>query len=71
MSFSPAITANRDASAGNQWTVPLGLGITKTTVFNGRPMNVGLTYYGNVKRPDGAAGEQLRFSISLLYPNRK
>jgi len=71
MSFSPAITANWDASAGNQWTVPLGLGITKTTVFNGRPMNVGLTYYGNVKRPDGAAGEQRRFSISLLYPNRK
>jgi len=71
VSFSPAITANWDASAGNQWTVPLGLGVTKTTVFNSRPMNVGLTYYGNVKRPDGAAGKQLRFSISLLYPNRK
>jgi len=71
MSFSPAVTANWDASSGNQWTVPLGLGITKTTVFNGRPMNVGLTYYDNVKRPDGAAGHQLRFSISLLYPKRK
>ena len=71
MSFSPAITANWDASAGNQWTVPLGLGITKTTVFNGRPMNVGLTYYGNVKRPDGAAGYQLRFAISLLYPEKR
>jgi hypothetical protein len=71
MSFSPAITANWDASAGNQWTVPLGLGITKTTVFNGRPMNVGLTYYGNVKRPDGSAGYQLRFAISLLYPEKR
>ena len=29
------------------------LGITKTTVFNGRPMNVGLQYFDNVKRPEG------------------
>jgi len=71
MSFSPAITANWDATAGNQWTFPLGLGITKTTVFNGRPMNVGLQYFGNVVRPDGSAGTQLRFAISLLYPEKK
>jgi hypothetical protein len=71
MSFSPAITANWDASAGNQWTVPLGLGITKTTVFNGRPMNVGMQYFGNVERPAGSAGYQLRFSISLLYPEKR
>jgi hypothetical protein len=71
MSFSPAITANWDASAGNQWTVPLGLGITKTTIFNGRPMNVGLQYFANVKRPEGSAGYQLRFAISLLYPEKR
>jgi hypothetical protein len=71
MSFSPGITANWDASAGNQWTVPLGLGITKTTVFNGRPMNVGLQYFGNVVRPAGSAGYQLRFAISLLYPEKR
>jgi hypothetical protein len=71
MSFSPAITANWDASAGNQWTVPLGLGITKTTVFNGRPMNIGMQYFGNVERPAGSAGYQLRFAISLLYPEKR
>lgn len=71
MSFSPAITANWDASAGNQWTVPLGLGITKTTIFNGRPMNLGLQYFGNVERPAASAGYQLRFAISLFYPERK
>jgi hypothetical protein len=68
LSFSPIITANWNASSGNEWTVPLGLGITKTTVFNRRPMNIGLQYYYNVTRPDGAAGQQLRFVIALLYP---
>jgi hypothetical protein len=71
LSFSPAVTANWDASAGNQWTVPLGLGITKTTIFSGRPMNVGLQYFGNVERPAGSAGYQLRFAISLLYPEKR
>ena len=71
LAFSPLINANWDAAAGNQWTVPLGLGITKTTVFNGRPMNVGLSYFGNGVRPDGAGDTQLRVVLSFLYPERK
>ena len=51
--------------------MPLGLRITKTTVFSGRPMNVGLQYFDNVKRPEESAGHQLRFVISLLYPEKK
>ena len=68
LSFAPIMTANWDASDGNQWTVPLGLGVSKTTVFNHRPINVGVTYSYNVKRPDGAAGQQLRLVLSLLFP---
>jgi hypothetical protein len=68
LSFAPIITANWNASDGNEWTVPLGIGITRTTVFNHRPMNLGLQYYFNVEHPDGAAGQQLRFVVSLLYP---
>jgi hypothetical protein len=68
LSSSPVITANWDASAGNEWTVPIGAGITRTTVFNGRPMNIGVQYYYNVKRPDGGPGQQFRFVIALLYP---
>jgi hypothetical protein len=67
-SFSPIITANWENDSGDQWTVPLGGGLTKTTVFNRRPMNVGVQYYYNVERPDGSAGQQLRFTISLLFP---
>src|SRR5262249_8826890 len=68
LAFSPIITANWDAEKGNQWTVPLGLGIPRTTVFNGRPMNLGIQYYYNVTRPDGAGSSQLRIQIALLYP---
>jgi hypothetical protein len=70
-SCAPIITANWNGPDGNQWTVPLGAGITRTTVFNRRPMSVGVQYYYNVERPDGAAGQQLRFIIALLYPTAR
>ena len=38
LGFAPVITANWNASDGNQWTVPIGIGISRTTVFNRRPM---------------------------------
>ena len=68
LAFGPVMTANWNASDGNEWTVPLGSGFTKTTVFNRRPMNIGVTCYYNVERPDGAAGQRLRFSVTPLYP---
>jgi hypothetical protein len=71
LAFAPLISANWDASSGNQWTVPLGLGITKTTVFRNRPMNIGVQYYYNVERPDGSAASTLRFVLAFLYPGGK
>ncbi len=68
LTTAPIITANWDAPDGEEWTVPLGLGLTKTTVFNRRPMNIGMQYYHNVDFPAGSAANQLRFVIALLYP---
>ncbi len=68
LAFAPIITANWNASDGNQWTVPLGLGISRTTIFNRRPISLAAQYYYNVERPDGAPGQQLRLFISFLYP---
>jgi hypothetical protein len=65
---APTITANEDAPGGERWTVPLGIGIIRTTVLNRRPMSLGVQYYRNVERPTGTAGHQLRFVLSLLYP---
>ena len=70
ISSSPLLTMNQDAPSGQEWTIPLGLGITRTTQFNGRPMNVGAQFYSNVEHPDGAAATQVRFILSLLYPNK-
>jgi hypothetical protein len=69
-SFSPIISANWDAPSGEEWTVPLGGGISKTTAFNGRPMSLGVQYYHNVDHPAGAAADLLKLSISFLYPGR-
>ncbi len=68
LSFAPLLVANWNASSGNQWTVPVGLGITKTTVFNRRPMNIGIQIYTNAERPDGAPGHQIRFIVAPIFP---
>jgi hypothetical protein len=39
-------------------------------LFCRRPINIGVTYYHNVERPDGAADQQARFSVTLLYPRK-
>jgi hypothetical protein len=71
LSFAPIITANWGAASGEQWTLPLGGGIVKTTVFNGRPMNVGAQYYYNAVRPDAAPASQFRLVVALLYPSKR
>jgi hypothetical protein len=71
LAAAPLNTANWDAESGQQWTVPLGLGITRTLVFNGQPMTLGVQYYRNLKRPDNAPANQLRFILSLIFPTRK
>jgi hypothetical protein len=64
---APSIVADW-AAAGDTWTIPVGLGISRTAVFNGRPLTLGAQYYYNAVRPDGGAGQLLRFVLSLHYP---
>jgi hypothetical protein len=70
ISTVPVITANWDAESGQQWTVPIGAGISRTTVFSGRPMTLAIHYYRNVVRPDNAAADQVRFMLVMLFPKR-
>jgi len=71
LAFAPIITANWNAPSGEQWTVPLGFGISRTTVFNRKPIQLGVQYYSNVERPSGSAGQTLRFVVSFLFPVAK
>ena len=70
LASAPIITANWDAPDGEEWTVPLGLGFSRTTAFNNRPMTIGVQYYHNVEHPTASAADVLRVQISLLYPPR-
>jgi hypothetical protein len=68
ISTAPGITANWDAPSGQQWTVPLGIGVSKITVVGKQPMNIVMQYYANVVRPDNAGSSLIRMQVSLLYP---
>lgn len=68
LSSAPIITANWEAADGQEWTVPLGLGIARTTRFQRRPISIGAQYYYNVEHPDASSSWTLRFNLSLLYP---
>ena len=65
---APAITANWSADSGQQWTVPLGMSISKVTVVGKQPVNVSLQYYHHVEHPDNAGSEQVRFLLAFLFP---
>jgi hypothetical protein len=68
VSFAPAITANWSAPSGQQWTVPLGAGVSKITLVGKQPFNLSLQYYHNVVRPDNAGADQVRILVALLFP---
>ena len=68
VSFAPAITANWSAPTGQQWTVPIGAGISKITLIGKQPFNLSFQYYHNVERPDNAGADQVRMLVALLFP---
>jgi len=69
LATAPIITANWDGPDDEQWTVPVGIGISRTTVFNKRPITLGMQYYHNAERPSGGPENQVRIVFNLLYPD--
>lgn len=69
LTFSPESTANWEAESGNQWSVPLGLGIGKLIRLGGKlPLNLNASYYYFVVTPDFGAQYQLRIEAEVLLP---
>jgi hypothetical protein len=64
----PIITANWKADSGQQWTVPLGLGIGKVFHLGKLPVNTQLGGYYNVVHPDDGANWQLRLQVQFMFP---
>jgi hypothetical protein len=67
ISYAPIMTANWKLD-NDQWTIPVGLGVSKVTNIGKQPINLGLQYYNNVARPETSGSSQLRFVAALLYP---
>jgi len=64
----PTITANWNAEKGQQWTVPVGGGVSKLTFLGGKlPLNMGVQYYHNAVRPDYAPKGELRFLTTFVF----
>jgi hypothetical protein len=68
ISTSPSITADWNAPSGQEWTVPLGLGVSKVDMIGKQPVNLSLQYYHNVVRPDNGPADVVRMVFALLYP---
>ena len=66
---APIITANWKASAGDQWTVPLGGGVGKILKIGGKlPLNLSAQAYYNVLSPDSGPDWSVRLQAQILLP---
>ncbi|WP_264563752.1 hypothetical protein [Flavobacterium sp. N3904] len=70
ISTAPSITANWAAASDQQWTVPVGMGVSKITMIGGQPLNISLQYYHNAVRPDNAGADQVRMVVAFLFPRK-
>jgi hypothetical protein len=68
LTTAPIITANWEADGGDRWTVPVGGGVGKIQRFGKLPLNLQLSAFYNVEKPDFGADWQLRFQVQFLFP---
>ena len=64
----PIITADWKAPSGQQWTVPLGLGIGHIFHLGKLPLNAQVGAYYNVVHPDNGANWQVRLQAQIMFP---
>jgi hypothetical protein len=67
---APILTANWEASGGNQWTVPLGGGFGRVFAIDKQKVNAQLQAFWNVVKPDGGPDWTLRAQFQLLFPKK-
>jgi hypothetical protein len=69
LGFLNTITANWNESAGDQWTVPVGLSISQIVAHPWfYPFELQLGAYGNVIRPDDSSDWLLKMQINFVLP---
>jgi hypothetical protein len=68
--MAPNIVADWEQDEDNRWTVPVGLGVSKTLFLGKLPVKVGIEYQYSVIKPDFVGNEQnVRISFTPIIPN--
>jgi hypothetical protein len=65
---APIITANWEAESGQQWLVPIGVGLGKIFRIGKLPINAQMGYYNYVVKPDNGPDWQLRAQVNFMWP---
>ena len=68
LTTSPIVTANWQATNGNQWVVPLGGGVGRIMKLGFQPVNISAQFYGNAVHPSGGSPWGMRLQIAFLFP---
>lgn len=68
LTTAPIITANKEASSKNKWTIPLGGGVGKIFKIGSQAFNGQVSAYKNIETPEYGADWQLRLQLQLLFP---
>ncbi len=67
---APVIEADWEAESGETWTIPIGIGVEKTTKFGDTPWNFALEAHYYVEQPDSFGPELLLvFTITPVITN--
>lgn len=68
VSVAPILTSNWEAPSGEQWTIPLGGGVSKVVPFGKLPVNLSFQAYYNVEKPTFGADWSTRVVVAFVFP---
>jgi len=68
ISATPTFSYNHEAPSGQEaWTLPVGFGVSKTTILGGKPWKFGLQYWDYVEQADAFGPDwQVRFTVTQV-----
>jgi hypothetical protein len=61
-------TGNWEAESGEQWTVPIIVGVSGVVRLGKRPISVGGNYGYYATKPEGGPSWKVRAVLTLLFP---
>ena len=67
--MTPTFSYNHNAPDGDELTFPLGIGVSKTVVWGGKPWKLNLQYWKYIEKPDDFGPDfQIRFTATPVIP---